>query len=643
MDKFILKSKFKPTGDQPAAIEKLVSGLEKKYRGQTLLGVTGSGKTFTMAKVIEAVNRPTLIMSHNKTLAAQLYGEFRQFFPDNAVHYFVSYYDYYQPEAYIPQTDTYIEKESTINEEIDRLRHASTQSLINRRDVLIVASVSCIYGIGEKEDYMSLGIEFRKGQKIKRNELLRQLVGIQFERNDIGFYRGEFRVKGSTVDIHLATGEAMVRLLLSGDRIDNIHYFKIKPSSSNPVWIADLKSKDAEETEKIFILPAKHFMTPEERMKRALVSIRSELDARLKELRKARKDVEAYRLERKTNYDLEMIEQVGYCNGIENYSRHLSDRAPGSPPSTLIDFFPKDYLLFIDESHATIPQIRGMYAGDQSRKETLIEFGFRLPSAKDNRPLNFKEFDKKINQIIYVSATPKEFEIKESEQVAEQIIRPTGLLDPEVEIRKSSSRSSNSAEKEIGGISCPLPGEKTYQSEIRIHPSKNDSQIDDLFDEIEKNTARGQRTLVTTLTKRMAEELSAYLQEKNIKVQYLHSDIETLERVDILRDLRKGEYDVLVGINLLREGLDLPEVSLVAILDADMAGFLRNEISLIQTMGRAARHVEGRVIMYANKITPAIRYAVNETRRRRKKQMAYNKKHGITPRTIKTEFHDSII
>ena len=607
MNNFKLYSKFTPTGDQPEAIKKLVSGLKKGYRGQTLLGVTGSGKTFTMAKVIEAVNRPTLIMSHNKTLAAQLYGEFRQFFPDNAVHYFVSYYDYYQPEAYIPQTDTYIEKEATINEEIDRLRHASTQSLVNRRDVLIVASVSCIYGIGDKEDYTNLGQEFRIGQKIKRNELLRQLVGIQFERNDTGFYRGQFRVKGSTVDIHLSTGEAVVRLALDGDKIERIYYFKIKPSAGEPVWGANLKNKNAEEIDKMLILPAKHFMTPEDRVRTALKNIRLELSVRLEELKKEGKDVEAYRLERKTNYDLEMIEQVGYCNGIENYSRHLSGREPGSAPSTLIDFFPKDYLLFIDESHVTIPQIGGMYAGDQSRKQTLIDFGFRLPSARDNRPLNFKEFDKRINQIIYVSATPKEFEIRNSEQVAEQIIRPTGLLDPEVEVRPTTD------------------------------------QISDLTEEIKKNTARGQRTLVTTLTKRMAEELSAFLQEKNIKVQYLHSDIETLERVDILKDLRRGEYDVLVGINLLREGLDLPEVSLVAILDADMSGFLRNETALIQTMGRAARHREGRVIMYADKITPAIRYALKETERRRKKQIAYNKKHGITPKTTISGFHESIV
>lgn len=605
--KFNLESNFKPTGDQPTAIKKLLTGLEKKFDHQTLLGVTGSGKTFTMAKIIEKVQRPTLIISHNKTLAAQLYGEFRHFFPNNAVHYFVSYYDYYQPEAYIPQTDTYIEKEATINEEIDRLRHASTQSLINRRDVIIVASVSCIYGIGGREDYEALGAEFQQNQTIKRNEILRQLVKIQYERNDTAFYRGQFKVKGDQIDIHLATGEQVVRLSIFGDVIEKIYIFNIKPGASKPIWGSDLKNKEAQTLEKIKILPAKHFMTPEDRMKVALKNIEKELDQRLKILKKEGKEIEAYRLERKTNYDLEMIREVGYCNGIENYSRHLTGRKTGLPPATLVDFFPKDYLLFVDESHVTLPQIRGMYAGDQARKQTLVDFGFRLPSAKDNRPLNFREFNQRINQAIYVSATPQDYEIGKSKQVVEQIIRPTGLLDPEIEVRK------------------------------------NKNQIEDLVMEIESRVAKKQRVLVTTLTKRMAEELSDYLLEQGIKVQYLHSEIDTLERVDILRDLRQGKYDVLVGINLLREGLDLPEVSLVAILDADIGGFLRHETALMQTAGRAARHVEGKVIMYADKITPAMRYVINETKRRRKKQIEYNKKHGIKPRSTEAKFHENII
>ncbi len=604
--KFELKSDFTATGDQPEAIAKLTDGLKKGCRDQTLLGVTGSGKTFTMAKVIDAIQKPTIVISHNKTLAAQLYGEFKQFFPNNAVHYFVSYYDYYQPEAYLPHTDTYIEKTTAINEEIDRLRHAATQSLINREDTLIIASVSCIYGIGERSDYKNMGVKFEVGQKIKRNELLRHLVKIQYERNDISFSRGQFRVRGENIDIYLATGEAIAKIEMLGDQIENIYYFNVRPGFALSIVPTNSKDKLTAKLNKIFILPAKHFMISEDKITKALAEIKKELKVRLKELKKQGKDVEAYRLDKKTNYDLEMIEQVGYCNGIENYSRHLTGRNAGEPPATLLDFFPQDYLIIIDESHATLPQIRGMYAGDQSRKQTLIDFGFRLPSARDNRPLNFAEFDLQINQIIYSSATPGEYEIKNSAQTAEQLIRPTGLLDPEVEIR----------------------------------PAKN--QIPDLINEIKKRVEKKQRVLVTTLTKRMSEELTDYLREQGIKVQYLHSEVETLERIDILRDLRQGKYDVLVGINLLREGLDLPEVSLVAILDADMSGFLRNETSLIQTIGRAARHIEGKAILYADKITPAIRYTINETKRRRKKQKEYNKKHGITPRQIKAKFHARI-
>lgn len=606
MSQFNLKSAFQPAGDQPKAITELVNGLKKNYREQTLLGVTGSGKTFTMANIIAAVQKPTLVISHNKTLAAQLYGEFRQFFPETAVHYFVSYYDYYQPEAYIPQTDTYIEKEATINEEIDRLRHAATQSLINRRDVIIVASVSCIYGLGEKEDYVALGQTFAVGQIIKRNELLRRLVKIQYERGDANPRRGQFKVAGGQIDIYLATGEALARINFLGDKIEKIFLFNLKPGAE-PLWAADLKNQPAASLETLTILPAKHFLTPEGRREKALKAIRLELKQRLKELKKQGKEVEAYRLEKKTNYDLEMITEVGYCNGIENYSRHLSGRPAGEAPATLIDFFPRDFLIFVDESHVSLPQIRGMYAGDHSRKQTLIDFGWRLPSARDNRPLNFSEFNKKINQVIYVSATPGEFEIRNSAQVVEQIVRPTGLLDPKIEIRPSSG------------------------------------QVPDLISEIAKTTARGERTLVTTLTKRTAEELTNFLAEKNIKVQYLHSEVETLERVEILRDLRQGKYDVLVGINLLREGLDLPEVSLVAILDADMAGFLRNETSLIQTIGRAARNVNSRVIMYGDKITPAMRYAKNETERRRRIQENYNKKHGLTPRSTEAKLPGEII
>ncbi|HTX87194.1 MAG TPA: excinuclease ABC subunit UvrB [Candidatus Nanoarchaeia archaeon] len=603
MPLFKLESNFSPTGDQPQAIAKLEDGLTKGFRDQTLLGVTGSGKTFTMANIIAAEGRPTLIISHNKTLAAQLYGEFKQFFPEAAVHYFVSYYDYYQPEAYIPQTDTYIEKETQINEEIDRLRHAATQSLINRRDVIIVASVSCIYGLGEREEYVAMSKKFAVGQKIKRNDILRELVAIQYERNDLEILRGQFRVRGENLDIHLATGEAVVRIVLMADTIEKIKIYNINPGEKKPVWTRDLSRAAGTELKEIIILPAKHFMTPAEKMKAALAAIRAELEDRLQELKKQGKEVEAYRLDKKTRYDLEMIETIGYCNGIENYSRHLSGRAPGEPPSTLIDFFPSDYLMFIDESHVTLPQIRGMYFGDRARKDTLIEFGFRLPSARDNRPLTFEEFEKKINQVIYVSATPGKYEFASSRQVAEQIIRPTGLLDPEVEVRP------------------------------------NAGSIENLLGEIRQRADRNQRVLVTTLTKRMAEELADFLAEAGIKVKYLHGEVETFDRVALLRELREGAYDCLVGVNLLREGLDLPEVSLIAILDADMAGFLRNETSLIQTMGRAARHEEGKVIMYADKITPAMKFAIDETRRRRRIQEKYNREHHITPRRAEAKFH----
>ncbi len=598
---FELKANFEPTGDQPAAIDKLTKGLAKGFKSQTLLGVTGSGKTFTMANIIAKTGRPTLIMSHNKTLAAQLYSEFKEFFPSAAVHYFVSYYDYYQPEAYLPQTDTYIEKETQINEEIDRLRHAATQSLINRRDVIIVASVSCIYGLGEKEDYMAASISFSAGQEIKRNDILRDLIKIQYERNDMETARGCFRVSGENIDIHLATGENLIRLSVFGNKIEKIKVFNIDPANKMPVWGIDLNREPYMEMKEVNILPAKHFMTGAEKMRAAFESIRKELDEQVEALKKDGKEVEAYRLDKRTRYDLEMMEEVGYCNGIENYSRHLTARKAGEPPATLMDFFPSDYLLFIDESHVTLPQVRAMFGGDRARKDNLVNFGFRLPSARDNRPLTFDEFEKKVDQAVYVSATPGEYELNSSEQVAEQLIRPTGLLDPEVEVR-------------------PTAG-----------------QLADLEKEIEVRAKRKERTLVTTLTKRMAEELTEYLSNKGLRVRYLHSEVDTLERVDILADLREGKFDCLVGINLLREGLDLPEVSLVAILDADMSGFLRNETSLMQTMGRAARHENGRVIMYADVRTPAMKYAIKETERRRRIQKEYNDKHGIIPRRAESK------
>ncbi|GBD07872.1 UvrABC system protein B [Candidatus Thermoflexus japonica] len=586
MERFQLVAPFEPTGDQPQAIEKLVEGLQKGYRYQTLLGATGTGKTFTIAHVIARIQKPTLVISHNKTLAAQLYAEFREFFPHNAVEYFVSYYDYYQPEAYIPQTDTYIEKETSINEEIERLRLAATQALFTRRDVIIVASVSCIYGIGNPHDWGQVVIRLHRGQVRRRDNLLRHLVDIQYTRNDVDFRRGTFRVRGDTVDVFPAYQDTAIRIEFWGDEIDRLVEF-------DPLTGEVLRLHETVE-----IYPAKHFVTPEEKLRRAIASIEQELHERLEELRAQGKLLEAERLRQRTLYDLEMLREVGYCHGIENYSRHLDGRAPGEPPWTLLDYFPDDFLVVIDESHMTIPQLRGMYHGDRSRKETLVEYGFRLPSALDNRPLTFEEFEQRVRQVIFMSATPGPYELEKSEQVVEQLIRPTGILDPVVEVR----------------------------------PTKG--QIEDLIGEIRKRVARGERALVTTLTKRLAEELSDYLNEMGIRTHYLHADIETLERVEILRDLRLGVYDVVVGINLLREGLDLPEVSLVAVLDADKEGFLRSETALIQTIGRAARHVNGTAILYADTITESMRRAIEETNRRRAIQEAYNRAHGIEPRSI---------
>lgn len=595
MGEFKIHSKFKPTGDQPQAIDSLVNSILEDKKYQTLLGVTGSGKTFTMANIIERVQRPTLILAHNKTLAAQLCSEFKEFFPENAVEYFVSYYDYYQPEAYMAQTDTYIEKDASINEEIEKLRHSATSALIERRDVIVVASVSCIYGLGNPEEYKALTVSLREGMEKDRNKVISQLVDIQYERNDINFVRGTFRVRGDVLDIFPASSTNKgIRVEFFGDEIDRIREFDVLTGNI----IGGRKH--------VSIFPASHFATSRENLERAISQIEFELEERLKELKEEDKLLEAQRLKQRTNFDIEMMREVGYCTGIENYSRILDGRAKGKPPQTLIDYFPQDFLFMVDESHVTLPQIRAMYGGDRSRKTSLVEYGFRLPSAYDNRPLQFDEFENKLNQVLFVSATPGPYEKEHSENTAEQIIRPTGLLDPEISIK-------------------PVKG-----------------QVDDLYSEIMQTIEKGFRVLVTTLTKKMAEDLTKYFKELGVKITYLHSDIDTMERMKIIRELRSGEHDVLVGINLLREGLDIPEVALVAILDADKEGFLRSETSLIQTVGRAARNSESKVIMYADTITNSMEKTINETNRRRKIQMEYNEAHGIVPKTIIKEIRDVI-
>ncbi|MBU3133891.1 excinuclease ABC subunit UvrB [Clostridium gasigenes] len=595
MSEFKIQSNFKPTGDQPMAIESLVNSINKGEKFQTLLGVTGSGKTYTMANIIQQLQRPTVVLAHNKTLAAQLCSEFREFFPDSIVEYFVSYYDYYQPEAYVAHTDTFIEKDASINDEIDKLRHSATAALLERRDVIIVASVSCIYGLGNPEEYKKLTISLRVGMEKDRDTIIKKLIEIQYERNDIAFTRGTFRVRGDSLDIiPVSSSNKGVRIEFFGDEIERIREFDV------------LTGTIVGERKHISIFPASHFATSTETLEKAMHIIEDELEDRLKQLNAQEKLLESQRLRQRTNYDLEMIREMGYCNGMENYSRVLDGRAPGTPPQTLLDFFPKDFLMFIDESHATLPQVRAMYAGDRARKENLVEYGFRLPCAYDNRPLKFEEFEKKINQIVFVSATPAQYELDNSTNIAEQIIRPTGLLDPVIEIR-------------------PVTG-----------------QIDDLYGEILKITKMGYRTLITTLTKKMSEDLTKYLKDLGIKAEYMHSEILTMERMKIIRDLRLGEFDVLVGINLLREGLDIPEVALVAILDADKEGFLRSETSLIQTIGRAARNLDSRVIMYADRITKSMDKAMKETDRRRGIQMKYNEDNGITPMSIKKDIRELI-
>ena len=592
MPEFKIVSDFMPTGDQPDAVNALAAGVSEGLEHQTLLGVTGSGKTFTMACVVEQVQKPTLVIAHNKTLAAQLASEFKEFFPENAVEYFVSYYDYYQPEAYVPRTDTYIEKDADINEELDKLRHSATRALLTRQDVLIVASVSCIFGLGSPEEYQGFVASIRKGEIRNRSKLIRQLVDMQYERNDFDLARGRFRVKGDTLEILPAYEELGVRIEFWGDEIDRI------------IQLDPLTGEILSEKDYLEVYPAKHFVTSQEKLNMAIRDIQDELSNHLKELKGQGKLLEAQRLESRTNYDMEMLEVAGYCGGVENYSRHLSQRAAGSTPYTLMDYIPDDFLLFVDESHMTIPQIRGMYKGDRSRKETLVEYGFRLPSALDNRPLNFEEFEERVHQSVYVSATPGPYEMQISQNVVEQVIRPTGLLDPVVEIK-------------------PVDG-----------------QIDDLLFQVNERVEKGERCLVTTLTKRMAEELSDYLKESGVRTHYLHSEIDTLERVEILRDLRLGVYDVIVGINLLREGLDLPEVSLVAILDADKEGYLRSSTALIQTIGRAARHIDGKVIMYADVVTKSMKHSIEETERRRQIQEAHNRENGITAQGIRKTIHD---
>ncbi len=594
MNTFRLKSQYKPTGDQPTAIAQLEKGLAAGEREQTLLGVTGSGKTFTMANIIADRNVPTLVLAHNKTLAAQLFSEFKEFFPENEVHYFVSYFDYYQPEAYIASSDTYIEKDSKINEEIDRLRHAATSALLTRRDTIIVASVSCIYGIGSPETYAEMAITIRRGERRQQDKFVRLLTDIQYKRNDIDFARGNFRVRGDVVDIYPAGQDTAERIEFFGDEVERI------------TQIDALTGEIIAEPESVTIFPSSHYATPKERIEHAVTRIEKEFDERMQWFEENGKLLEAQRLSQRTKYDLEMLRETGFVKGIENYSRYLTDREPGEQPATLIDYFPDDWLLLVDESHMTLPQVRGMYNGDRARKEVLVEHGFRLPSALDNRPLRFDEFDKHINQAIYVSATPGEYELAHSVEPAQQLIRPTGLLDPPIEVRPT------------------------------------DGQVDDLMEEIRQTIAKGHRVLVTTLTKRMAEDLSAYLQENGVKTAYLHSEIDTLERGDILRELRIGTYDVLVGINLLREGLDLPEVSMVAIMDADKEGFLRSEQALIQTIGRAARHVEGRVVMYGDRITDSMRRAIDETNRRRTIQQKYNEDHNITPQSIQKKIDEGL-
>ena len=595
MDHFELVSQYKPTGDQPQAIENLVKGFKEGNQCQTLLGVTGSGKTFTMANVIQQINKPTLVIAHNKTLAAQLYGEFKEFFPNNAVEYFVSYYDYYQPEAYVPSSDTYIAKDSSVNEEIDKLRLSATAALIERRDVIVIASVSCIYGLGEPENFEQMMVSLRPGMEKDRDEVLRQLIDIQYDRNDMDFKRGTFRVRGDTVEVVPADrGDTAIRVEFFGDEIDRI--------SEIDMLTGEIKNT----LNHIAIFPASHYVVPKERMEKAIKNIEIELEEQVKYFKEEGKLLEAQRIAERTNFDIEMMHETGFCSGIENYSRHLAGLAPGQPPNTLMDYFPDDFIIMIDESHKTVPQIGGMYHGDQSRKRTLVEYGFRLPSALDNRPLSFEEFESKIDQVMFVSATPGKYEEEHELLRAEQVIRPTGLLDPEVEVR-------------------PVEG-----------------QIDDLIGEVNKEIANKHKILITTLTKRMAEDLTDYMRELGIRVRYLHSDIDTLERTEIVRDMRLDVFDVLVGINLLREGLDIPEITLVAILDADKEGFLRSETSLIQTIGRAARNAEGHVIMYADTITDSMRAALDETQRRREVQMAYNEEHGITPKTIQKAVRDLI-